>query len=111
MNQDVAALCADCKFGRRITNRHGSVFLVCEQSKIDTEYVKYPSLPVPYVRAIKRENQSWIKNASAMRERPFVDLLKVRLRYGFEDNLLTDQYYNYNTGHTGLFDLVFKFSL
>jgi hypothetical protein len=39
-------LCADCIHARRITSDRGSVFLLCELSKVDSRFEKYPRLPV-----------------------------------------------------------------
>jgi len=39
-------LCADCVHARRITSDRGSVFLLCELSKTDPRFEKYPRLPV-----------------------------------------------------------------
>jgi hypothetical protein len=39
-------LCANCIHARRITSDRGSVFLLCELSKTDPHFEKYPQLPV-----------------------------------------------------------------
>jgi len=39
-------LCANCIHARRITSDRGSVFLLCELSKTDPQFEKYPRLPV-----------------------------------------------------------------
>lgn len=39
-------LCADCRHGKRIETRHGSVFLLCLRSIDDRRYPRYPRLPV-----------------------------------------------------------------
>jgi hypothetical protein len=39
-------LCASCRHGQRITNRAGSVFLLCQRSRTQPEYPRYPPLPV-----------------------------------------------------------------
>lgn len=41
-----AGLCASCVFARLIENRRGSKFLMCELSKTDPRFPKYPPLPV-----------------------------------------------------------------
>ena len=41
-----AGLCADCRHARRIVSARGSVFLLCERSRTDPAYPKYPRLPV-----------------------------------------------------------------
>lgn len=39
-------LCARCAHARRIHSARGSEFLLCELSKIDPAFPKYPRLPV-----------------------------------------------------------------
>lgn len=39
-------LCADCEYTRRIVSGRGSVFYLCERSKTDPAYPKYPRMPV-----------------------------------------------------------------
>jgi hypothetical protein len=41
-----AGLCADCAYSRRVQNDRQSVFYLCERSKSDAAFVKYPRLPV-----------------------------------------------------------------
>jgi hypothetical protein len=41
-----AGLCDDCVHQRLIRNTRGSVFSMCERSKTDPAYPKYPRLPV-----------------------------------------------------------------
>lgn len=41
-----AGLCADCLHARGIESSRGSVFLLCELSKSDAHFTKYPRLPV-----------------------------------------------------------------
>jgi hypothetical protein len=41
-----AGLCADCRHARRIANRRGSVFLLCDRAATDPRYLRYPPLPV-----------------------------------------------------------------
>jgi hypothetical protein len=41
-----AGLCADCAHARPIESSRGSSFLLCELSKSDPRFVKYPRLPV-----------------------------------------------------------------
>jgi len=42
----VAGLCASCKNVRRIISDRGSRFFLCELSKTDPRFPKYPRLPV-----------------------------------------------------------------
>ncbi len=39
-------LCSACTFARRVENRRGSVFYLCDRSAEDPRYPKYPPLPV-----------------------------------------------------------------
>lgn len=39
-------LCASCINARTIENRRGSQFYMCELSKTDNRFAKYPPLPV-----------------------------------------------------------------
>jgi len=39
-------LCADCQFARRIESARGSQFVLCELSRTDPAFPKYPRLPV-----------------------------------------------------------------
>jgi hypothetical protein len=39
-------LCADCAFARQIESARGSRFVLCERSRTDATYAKYPRLPV-----------------------------------------------------------------
>jgi hypothetical protein len=39
-------LCADCRHHRLVTSGRGSTFLLCERSRLDRRFPRYPSLPV-----------------------------------------------------------------
>lgn len=39
-------LCADCVYSRNVKSDRGSVFLLCELSRKDQRFAKYPQLPV-----------------------------------------------------------------
>ncbi len=39
-------LCASCRHARTVTNRQGSRFWLCERSRSDPAYPRYPPLPV-----------------------------------------------------------------
>jgi len=39
-------LCKDCRFHSLVRSNKGSDFHLCEYSKIDRAFVKYPKLPV-----------------------------------------------------------------
>jgi hypothetical protein len=45
VTQEKAGLCADCVHARRLETGRGSIFLLCELSKSDPRFVKYPRLP------------------------------------------------------------------
>jgi hypothetical protein len=39
-------LCATCRYAQRITNDRGSVFVLCDLSRTDARFPRYPRLPV-----------------------------------------------------------------
>jgi hypothetical protein len=41
-----AGLCDRCRFQRLVPNRRGSVFSLCERSREDAAFPRYPRLPV-----------------------------------------------------------------
>ncbi len=41
-----AGLCASCSFARRIRSHRGSAFVLCERSRSDRRFVRYPRLPM-----------------------------------------------------------------
>jgi hypothetical protein len=43
---DSAGLCATCRHARVITSSRGSRFILCERSRFDPRYPRYPGLPV-----------------------------------------------------------------
>jgi hypothetical protein len=49
-----AGLCADCRHGRALANRRGSVFVLCERSRADDSFPRYPRLPVSSCRGYER---------------------------------------------------------
>ena len=38
--------CASCRYARRITSVRGSTFWLCERSRSDPRFPRYPALPV-----------------------------------------------------------------
>jgi hypothetical protein len=44
--RDKAGLCADCANAQRIESSRGSAFLLCQLSRTDPRFLKYPRLPV-----------------------------------------------------------------
>jgi len=43
---EMAGLCSQCQHARLIESSKGSVFLLCELSKTDPQFSKFPRLPV-----------------------------------------------------------------
>ena len=39
-------LCATCRYQQRITNDRGSAFVLCDLSRTDARFPRYPRLPV-----------------------------------------------------------------
>ena len=77
------------------------------------EVCNYQSLNTATIWGLFLDLDDWRRDrspfVSVTLERPFGDLLQARLRYGFERNLSTDEYYNYNASHTVSFDLELGF--
>ena len=46
MQRTSAGLCDSCRHQKVVGNTRGSRFSLCERSKTDPRYVKYPRLPV-----------------------------------------------------------------
>ncbi len=44
--ENPAGLCADCVHARHIASAKGSQFVLCELSRSDSRFAKYPRLPV-----------------------------------------------------------------
>jgi hypothetical protein len=51
-----AGLCDSCRHQRVVRNTRGSVFSMCERSKTDERYPKYPRLPVRACRGWERRD-------------------------------------------------------
>jgi hypothetical protein len=51
-------LCRDCRHARRITSDRGSVFLLCDLHRVDSNFPKYPRLPVLSCRGYQRKPQA-----------------------------------------------------
>src|SRR3984957_7537770 len=45
-SEESSGLCADCFHSRSVESSRGSVFLLCELSRSDPRFTKYPRLPV-----------------------------------------------------------------
>ena len=54
-----AGLCDSCRHQRLVRNTRGSVFSLCDRSRTDPDYPRYPRLPVVscegYDRRTKKE--------------------------------------------------------
>jgi hypothetical protein len=50
-------LCADCQFAQRIQSARGSIFFLCERSRTDPAFPKYPRLPVLQCVGYVREEE------------------------------------------------------
>lgn len=55
MHELGVGLCGGCVNARRVESRRGSVFLLCELSKKDPRFPKYPALPVVRCPGYERE--------------------------------------------------------
>ncbi len=51
-----AGLCARCRHAARVETPRGSVFLLCELSRSDPRFPKYPRLPVLQCSGFSPEN-------------------------------------------------------
>jgi hypothetical protein len=52
--RDPKGLCASCRHKRDVKNTRGSTFLLCERSREDPAYPRYPRLPVLDCRGYER---------------------------------------------------------
>ena len=50
-----AGLCGSCANSRVIVSGRGSTFVLCELSKVDDRYPKYPMLPVLRCEGYEKE--------------------------------------------------------
>jgi len=64
-NLGPAGLCSTCQNVRQIESSKGSVFLLCELSKTDPRFKKYPSLPVISCSGYELRGQNDPKPSSA----------------------------------------------
>jgi len=46
ISRKTAGLCVDCRHARCVESDRGSVFVLCELSRDDPRFAKYPRLPV-----------------------------------------------------------------
>jgi hypothetical protein len=45
-SRETAGLCMDCENRRLVESSRGSVFVLCELSRNDPRFLKYPNLPM-----------------------------------------------------------------
>jgi hypothetical protein len=57
MEQARAGLCADCVHARRVESSRASIFVLCELSRSDPRFSKYPRLPVLSCPGYKKNSQ------------------------------------------------------
>jgi len=63
MQRPAAGLCDSCRHQRLVPNTRGSTFSLCERSRYEPEYPRYPRVPVERCRgyeppsARERENE------------------------------------------------------
>jgi hypothetical protein len=50
-------LCPECAFARRIESARGSQFVLCERSRTDAAFPKYPRLPVIACEGYERKSK------------------------------------------------------
>jgi hypothetical protein len=55
MQASAAGLCDSCRHQRIVNNTRGSSFSLCERSRTDPEFPRYPRLPVRECRGYERE--------------------------------------------------------
>ena len=46
LERERRGLCADCVHSQRVESSRGSTFLLCELSRSDTRFARYPRLPM-----------------------------------------------------------------
>jgi len=59
-----AGLCARCVNARRIESARGSTFILCELSRTDPRFAKYPRLPVLSCDGFQSVAESPAKNST-----------------------------------------------
>lgn len=57
MSRPAAGLCDRCRHQRLVPNTRGSVFSLCERSKLDPSFPRYPRLPVEKCRGYEPRPQ------------------------------------------------------
>jgi hypothetical protein len=54
MGEGAVGLCTACAWARRVASGRGSVFWLCERSRVDARFRKYPPLPVVACEGFER---------------------------------------------------------
>ena len=57
MERPAAGLCDSCQHQRIVRNTRGSSFSLCERSRSDPAYRRYPRLPVRECRGYERKQR------------------------------------------------------
>ena len=63
-------LCEACRHQRLIRNTRGSVFSMCELSRVDPAYPKYPPMPVLECRGFEARGGAREVSSAEPRSRP-----------------------------------------
>jgi hypothetical protein len=58
MGQQGAGLCDSCRHQRIVRNTRGSSFSLCERSRTDPDFPRYPRLPVRECRGYERRDEA-----------------------------------------------------
>jgi hypothetical protein len=58
MRRPPAGLCDSCRHQRLVRTGRGSEFSLCERSKTDPSFPKYPRVPVLECRGFEREERA-----------------------------------------------------
>ena len=58
MDKPGAGLCDSCLHQRIVRNTRGSSFSLCERSRTDPDFPRYPRLPVRKCRGYERRDES-----------------------------------------------------
>jgi len=62
-----AGLCADCVHSQRVESSRGSVFFLCELSRTDARFARYPRLPMLVCAGYAQRGDA--RNAVSSREK------------------------------------------
>jgi hypothetical protein len=57
VTKEKAGLCADCVHARSVESDRGSIFLLCELSRSDPRFTKYPRLPVLFCDGYEKNEE------------------------------------------------------